>query len=145
MRQGGRHRSHCTYAGGMNEAGPQLFHFLLRPLPLGQVADKAGEDALIAGRLADRKLHRKCRAVPLLAGDHASDADDVFFPRTQVALKIAVMLFAVGRGHQHRSEEHTSELQSLMRISYAVFCLKKKKKTHLKQKTQKSYTISTIK
>src|SRR3546814_10460501 len=30
----------------------------------------------------------------------------------------------------HRSEEHTSELQSLMRISYAVFCLKKKKKTH---------------
>src|SRR3546814_10207815 len=30
---------------------------------------------------------------------------------------------------QFRSEEHTSELQSLMRISYAVFCLKKKKKT----------------
>src|SRR3546814_8422099 len=28
----------------------------------------------------------------------------------------------------HRSEEHTSELQSLMRISYAVFCLKKKKR-----------------
>src|SRR3546814_5516115 len=34
-----------------------------------------------------------------------------------------------------RSEEHTSELQSLMRISYAVFCLKKKKKqTHENQK-----------
>src|SRR3546814_5677084 len=30
------------------------------------------------------------------------------------------------RGYPHRSEEHTSELQSLMRISYAVFCLKKK-------------------
>src|SRR3546814_3104182 len=30
---------------------------------------------------------------------------------------------------EKRSEEHTSELQSLMRISYAVFCLKKKKKT----------------
>src|SRR3546814_8869354 len=30
----------------------------------------------------------------------------------------------------HRSEEHTSELQSLMRISYAVFCLKKKKYTN---------------
>src|SRR3546814_3275736 len=30
------------------------------------------------------------------------------------------------RGRQRRSEEHTSELQSLMRISYAVFCLKKK-------------------
>src|SRR3546814_5583982 len=33
-----------------------------------------------------------------------------------------------------RSEEHTSELQSLMRISYAVFCLKKKKKRTNKQK-----------
>src|SRR3546814_3131388 len=34
-----------------------------------------------------------------------------------------------GSGSRQRSEEHTSELQSLMRISYAVFCLKKKK-TH---------------
>src|SRR3546814_6920638 len=32
-----------------------------------------------------------------------------------------------------RSEEHTSELQSLMRISYAVFCLKKQKETHIQQ------------
>src|SRR3546814_3405170 len=31
----------------------------------------------------------------------------------------------------HRSEEHTSELQSLMRISYAVFCLKKKNNNHM--------------
>src|SRR3546814_4378759 len=35
-----------------------------------------------------------------------------------------------------RSEEHTSELQSLMRISYAVFCLKKKKKIIPKTKTK---------
>src|SRR3546814_4087723 len=37
------------------------------------------------------------------------------------------------RAARDRSEEHTSELQSLMRISYAVFCLKKKKahKTHM--------------
>src|SRR3546814_9982983 len=33
---------------------------------------------------------------------------------------------------QQRSEEHTSELQSLMRISYAVFCLKKKKRNNRK-------------
>src|SRR3546814_2171881 len=33
-----------------------------------------------------------------------------------------------GRSSRARSEEHTSELQSLMRISYAVFCLKKKQK-----------------
>src|SRR3546814_5811739 len=36
---------------------------------------------------------------------------------------------AVGAKYANRSEEHTSELQSLMRISYAVFCLKNKKKT----------------
>src|SRR3546814_1245675 len=35
---------------------------------------------------------------------------------------------------RQRSEEHTSELQSLMRISYAVFCLKKKNKTNPEQK-----------
>src|SRR3546814_8619440 len=42
-----------------------------------------------------------------------------------------------------RSEEHTSELQSLMRISYAVFCLKKKKKTsqhHQQNSTLYQYT-----
>src|SRR3546814_4160325 len=43
-----------------------------------------------------------------------------------------------------RSEEHTSELQSLMRISYAVFCLKKKHvnntNTKTRKKTRKKYT-----
>src|SRR3546814_1626702 len=43
----------------------------------------------------------------------------------------------LARDH-HRSEEHTSELQSLMRISYAVFCLKKKKK-HNNSKTTKKH------
>src|SRR3546814_1103014 len=41
-----------------------------------------------------------------------------------------------------RSEEHTSELQSLMRISYAVFCLKKKKKTtNTSTSTLQSFTL----
>src|SRR3546814_5743586 len=39
-----------------------------------------------------------------------------------------------------RSEEHTSELQSLMRISYAVFCLKKKKQKHLYDKRTTTLT-----
>src|SRR3546814_4519000 len=42
---------------------------------------------------------------------------------TQVAWKHDVQVMVEGPGH--RSEEHTSELQSLMRLSYAVFCLKK--------------------
>src|SRR3546814_6167980 len=48
-----------------------------------------------------------------------------------VALFIAV-LTTVKRNYRERSEEHTSELQSLMRISYAVFCLKKKQQRHRK-------------
>src|SRR3546814_6000289 len=60
-------------------------------------------------------------------------------PETSVAMVPAQRLAAmrdlvIERSHEiraaERSEEHTSELQSLMRISYAVFCLKKKKNTH---------------
>src|SRR3546814_5181886 len=42
-----------------------------------------------------------------------------------------------------RSEEHTSELQSLMRISYAVFCLKKKKQQQLNKPNTESNTVLT--
>src|SRR3546814_7314742 len=45
---------------------------------------------------------------------------------------------AIGSG---RSEEHTSELQSLMRISYAVFCLKKKKKQIECKHSEKKHVI----
>src|SRR3546814_2741367 len=50
--------------------------------------------------------------------------------------------------HRRRSEEHTSELQSLMRTSYAVFCLKKKTHQHHKQQQQNTvectqHTIDT--
>src|SRR3546814_3685784 len=47
---------------------------------------------------------------------------------------IMMMLFVASSArNSSRSEEHTSELQSLMSISYAVFCLKKKKNTHNKE------------
>src|SRR3546814_1528805 len=58
-------------------------------------------------------------------------------PDSVPALQLAAIQTQLGQLQQHahlspaaiaaRSEEHTSELQSLMRISYAVFCLKKKK------------------
>src|SRR3546814_6695792 len=57
-----------------------------------------------------------------------------------------VMLCHIPAAHRTnlRSEEHTSELQSLMRISYAVFCLKKKKKIkHTIQYTRKLYKYNT--
>src|SRR3546814_9920646 len=52
---------------------------------------------------------------------------------------------APSRSASQRSEEHTSELQSLMRISYAVFCLKKNKTYHPRQRylTPQVYIQST--
>src|SRR3546814_7463412 len=50
--------------------------------------------------------------------------------RTRPAHPCATCLLLRFIRQRQRSEEHTSELQSLMRISYAVFCLKKKKKNH---------------
>src|SRR3546814_7861174 len=47
--------------------------------------------------------------------------------RSTLETRLFPLLPCAWRAAAHRSEEHTSELQSLMRISYAVFCLKKKK------------------
>src|SRR3546814_2162270 len=72
--------------------------------------------AVFAGRLRGRAERR---AVGSVCGRVEADGGGVDVHGHRAA--------AVGR-----SEEHTSELQSLMRISYAVFCLKKKKKTYTK-------------
>src|SRR3546814_3935361 len=53
----------------------------------------------------------------------------VGFEPSKIAIALTKAFLAVNGGQ--RSEEHTSELQSLMRISYAVFCLKKKKKKQM--------------
>src|SRR3546814_10704837 len=65
------------------------------------------------------------------------DADDPAEGRYAVTLQRRLP-----RNDQARSEEHPSELQSLMRISYAGFCLKKKKKT--KAQIQKQTTRQNI-
>src|SRR3546814_1973830 len=84
---------------------------------------------LIAGRLEQQLPARQ----PAVAIVEAAAGDDV--PQKAVALGVDAIQ-PVGEGLRRaerpghaggRSEEHTSELQSLMRISYAVFCLKKKK------------------
>src|SRR3546814_5134086 len=88
---------------------------------------------------ADRILVRG-QQVGLLDAQPVQHGDDQRDLLARVADQQDVELIAVGevksRGHRRcdaalvdphdRSEEHTSELQSLMRISYAVFCLKKK-------------------
>src|SRR3546814_19793475 len=74
-----------------------------------------------------RGVRRGGRAGPRLFGDHPDVAGIILVP--------AKAETAIGR-----SEEHTSELQSLMRISYAVFCLKKKK-TQYENRTLTKKTI----
>src|SRR3546814_9378141 len=75
--------------------------------------------------LCERNRGRGAEIVELLAGD------DVVVKQLLPAFVVARCLLVRGaRLRQARSEEHTSELQSLMRISYAVFCLKKKINTH---------------
>src|SRR3546814_7488384 len=70
-------------------------------------------------------------AGPALADDsHYSGvkAMDVFLPNAVPEITIGNIAANHLLANLDRSEEHTSELQSLMRISYAVFCLKTKKK-----------------
>src|SRR3546814_5437016 len=60
-----------------------------------------------------------------------------------VAREQAVGIEIAPRRVERRSEEHTSELQSLMRISYAVFCLKKKQRKPHKTPTEQSTSTTT--
>src|SRR3546814_8833800 len=62
------------------------------------------------------------------SGDPVSGASGLKLMATDLDLQIVDLAAAHVDQPGARSEEHTSELQSLMRISYAVFCLKKKKK-----------------
>src|SRR3546814_34270 len=92
-------------------------------LPRGQMQTRlqheAGTAALIFIGNRDRDV---CRLRLAIEPDIARNTDARL-----------IRLFDIHR----RSEEHTSELQSLMRISYAVFCLKKKKKkTNIKRKNR---------
>src|SRR3546814_7313291 len=87
---------------------------------------------------ADQRCHCGSCAMDLQAHPQDSFSMRIGIPSEtktlegRVALAPAAAADLVRRGHEvfiQRSEEHTSELQSLMRISYAVFCLKKKKNT----------------
>src|SRR3546814_8917799 len=70
---------------------------------------------------------------PLLRVSIFMSVFDVHINRTPMAGTLRKLAYIPGKflnaDLDKRSEEHTSELQSLMRNSYAVFCLKKKKKT----------------
>src|SRR3546814_2309253 len=79
-----------------------------------------------------KKISVKTRAT-LMDIIHDKSVGIIDEDRERNLIKIAKPVGVIGAlspsTNPERSEEHTSELQSLMRISYAVFCLKKKKKT----------------
>src|SRR3546814_3878361 len=101
----------------------------------------AGEKALIEHHVHELVHERR--------GRRTGGADDLFAHRIDgadiiddAAPERDGQLLAL---REHRSEEHTSELQSLMRISYAVFCLKKKTQKHTQHHnpTTTKYTTQT--
>src|SRR3546814_7391614 len=93
-------------------------HARLHP-PVLQHAAQLGRRRVAARRSKRRSLRQL--GVDLAEGRR--DRGDV----AAMAVDEEEAVEAVPGERHHRSEEHTSELQSLMRISYAVFCLKKKK------------------
>ena len=80
----------------------RLAQLLLHLDPRREVADEAGEDGGPAElHLADRELHREDRAVLALRLHLAADADDALLAGPPVSREIAVMVLAMGRGHEH--------------------------------------------
>src|SRR3546814_8091701 len=89
-----------------------LYESYIHPLTILSTLPSAGVGALLA---------------IILTGDQFSLISLLgLFLLIGVVKKNAILMIDLALQFERRSEEHTSELQSLMRISYAVFCLKKK-------------------
>src|SRR3546814_5339516 len=106
--------------GGAGMILPRLFRAALGQRRIERVVELPAEPALGVRRA---NLDAGARPQPVIGVDAKDTAD---------------LIGAVDRGRgrhiargRYRSEEHTSEIQSLMRLSYAVFCLKIQKKTNI--------------
>src|SRR3546814_6187353 len=106
--------------------------------PAGEVDDQPEEHAharraetvVPAVELAERAAHQRREQ----AADVQADVVDVVgaaAARIIGGVEVVDLARQAGQVQPVRSEEHTSALKSLMRISYAVLCLKKQKKVHL--------------
>src|SRR3546814_8905832 len=105
------------------------------------------------GRWLDRRLGNPPSEVSLVdTMSRALDTMQAQIARVQLALDPPELVIEIPRDicqfyefwrAKERSEEHTSELQSLMRTSYAVFCLKKKKQENTHQTRTHKPTLNT--
>src|SRR3546814_2183949 len=103
----------------------------------GEASEFCGADSYAAPAVD----HSAASKIPLAYDDDVILSDGAFqsglFHLNTLAENLHAFVGAkLRQSTAARSEEHTSELQSLMRISYAVFCLKKQKKTHIKHSAQ---------
>src|SRR3546814_5929226 len=89
------------------------------------VREEEGERLL--AHLGDKRILMLRNHGPVVMGRTLPEAFIKYWA-LQRACEIQLATMSMGQPILIRSEEHTSELQSLMRISYAVFCLKKKKR-----------------
>src|SRR3546814_7145610 len=111
----------CSSDLGVNrEAAP-----LDEPCPVDKSCDVAHLPPRVKVPLPQGTVKREAGSMPAL------------YPQLCAASPAPGSLVPPGTG---RSEEHTSELQSLMRISYAVFCLKKKKNMKLQSSSKRQET-----
>src|SRR3546814_3177453 len=104
--------------------------------PAGVTTDGSGQAAIFFIHPTSYLERSKWNAP--LDDKESADRARLFIQGQASAFNNAGQIWAPRYRQATRSEEHTSELQSLMRISYAVFCLKKKK-------TQKQKTSTTTK
>src|SRR3546814_6284964 len=118
--------------------GPELLH-QRRIIAIGDEAD-----VLAVGLGGDPQAQfGRDLAHPRLGQRAEREAQEIELRGGGREQEIALVARRIDRAVQ-RSEEHTSELQSLMRISYAVFCLKKKNK-NTKNQSKYTYTLQQIK
>src|SRR3546814_3469631 len=117
------------------QIGPRRLRQAKLPLHIGVGIDARDICALLLERGGPPRLHANARGPQRVAGDPGLVAGccNPAIGRDRLDIKLRHLKPDICRDDRGldlgpRSEEHTSELQSLMRISYAVFCLKKKKK-----------------
>src|SRR3546814_7489056 len=115
------------WSGAVGQGGQQLWQWTARSI--GVSSGHQGQPDAAAQGTESIRAERDGQL-------HATRSVDIFIVGSFVRFTLTVLmtmfkrlliLLATLLGLASRSEEHTSELQSLMRISYAVFCLKKKK------------------
>src|SRR3546814_5760748 len=126
-----RRHTRCALVTGVQTCALPICHHLVvggLRAPIAQVrADALVEHVGVLAHHADGLPQRLLSEVAHVAPvDAHSPLGDVVEPRHEHRQRGLARATRSDEGDELRSEEHTSELQSLMRISYAVFCLKKK-------------------